>query len=239
MSPTLFYSSLVIVSSGLISLFLALISKKDSRLAERPFFRYWAIGFALFSLVHAPAAALNFVKNISYNVAITAYIIVFFAILGAAFLWYRGTMFFFTKSSRWLVTYPLVYSAAVAALVLGLLFFGFKVPIILTFWIILVPLPLDLFISGVFLWFFISCYCYEDKKRRLAPLIISLSWLSFLVLDVIIWRILYQFPADFWIVRLASVSQWYLARAASHFLLLVGLFLFHRHLTASRPVLQK
>lgn len=236
MSQAFLYASLAIVSSVLVSLFLLWGALKDHRRADRPFFWHWALGFALLSVVHAPALTVHVVRNVSYAVFLSVYIATFFIILAAAFLWYRGTILFFTADKRWLTTYPGLYATGVALLVLGLLISGASVPIILTAWMILVPLPLDLFIAAVFFWFFLSSACYEDKARRFAPLLISVSWLAFFILDAAIWNILFHFPADFWIIRLASVSKWYLARAVSHIMLLIGLFLFWRHLPSIRKI---
>jgi|GEM_PF-5263948 len=233
MSSTLFTSSLTIVTSALISLGLLFRLRKDHSLVGRPFFWHWAVGFFFFGFAHLPTLAVNLVpileKTLSYQTLVFYLTFAFFSALIANLLFYRGTALLVTGKPFWLNTLPLIIFLSLTVTIPSLFFiFNLPAPIVVSVFMFGLVVPVDLFLILTFAWFYFSAHCFEDRRRRFTPLVISVAWILILWRDVAIWWLLWNFPADFWILRLASLGQWYLIRAFSHVIILIGLIFLGR-----------
>ena len=232
MVPNFSYIGLLILTSGALSLFLFFFWQKNHLLKKKPFFWHWMWGVALYALIHAPVIIVNTVRNSNGAQTNLYFLIAFFAFLGSTILFYRGALFFLNPTRFWLNKFPVIWLVLIAVIILVLyLEFGAGVALLSTIAIFGGTAPLALFLGILFLMLYIKRGCFVDyKDRSIGPLLISLAWFSIFVLDIILWLLIWQFPTELWYLHLAALQKWYLARAISITIILIGVTLFYRHL---------
>lgn len=241
MSLVFIYTGFLIIFFGAISLFMLFLWQKNHLLKKRPFFWHWMCGFALYALVHTPVVILNVVYSNSSAQITVYYFIAFFAFLGSSLLFYRGTLPFLNRFSNfWLNEFPAIwllpFAVIIPVLYLGQ---GINLAIASTIFIFGVLIPLAIFILVTFLRLYLSGKCFVDHRRRsFMPLLISLGWLSILVLDIIMLWFIWQSQLDIVTlsVQLVHLQNWYLGRAISIIITFIGVALLHRHLPHLRDI---
>lgn len=223
MYPTLLYSGATIVAAGTAGLFYLLRIRVDHRLSQEEvsFLRHWGIGFFLFALTHAPAFFINLgITVISATFLQIVYSSVFIAITAANLLFLRGLFILQRKSRFWTVKFPITLFIVVSVLNLGLfLTIGNQaIPFLLTFNILIFQIPIHLYFAITFIKLGKKLPAYHSGF-----MILAIAWFLVIALDLIIWRLIINFPTDFWVIKLISLKKWYVARAITHLLLLAGL----------------
>ncbi len=222
--PILLYSGTTIVAAGIVGLVYFLRIKLDHRIAkeEASFLRHFAFGFLFFGLVHVPVFFINLdLIVISATVLQITYSLAFLIMLIANLLFLRGLFILQGKSNFWKnKVLAILFVVLIMITLVPFLTFGNRaVPFLITFNLLIFQAPLHLYFAFSFI-----------KLRGQLPayhtgfMIFAIAWIFVIVLDVIIWRLIFNFPTDFWVIKLISLKKWYVARAVAHLLMLAGVW---------------
>jgi len=225
------YPFSVMIIAAVASLAFLCRIERNRILPTKFFFWHYTIGFAILSLVNLPIFLINYGVQISYNYLVILYCISFFAVLFSYLLFYRGTILLITKNRFFTTVFPLIFLPAFAAVAI-IFFFLFKVEIFSIYtavvWGFLIPL--NGFLSSLFLYFFFRGAPFDTIKRRPCAIILSLGWFLLTFVDILLWLNVAVYPREFWVLKIASAKEWYFLRGFSYLLILIGSLLYSRYL---------
>jgi len=225
--PPISYSVIIVITSFVAVFILFLRIQKNHILNTRFFFWHYMVGFVLFGLAHLPVLLINLRIEISYNILLFLYIFGFFTIFIAHQLFLRGTNSLFIKDRIFTTIFPIVVFPLFAALTLFLFFVSQIGPILIytvLMWGFLIPI--NLYLTFIFLYFFIKGAPFYPVKRQLYALFLSLGWLVTLITYIILWVRSVAYSPEFWVLEVASSKGWLLIRAIAYFLIFVGAMFF-------------
>lgn len=212
------------MAAGIVGLVYFLRIKIDHHIAEEEasFLRHLAFGFLFFGLVYAPVFFINL--NLTVISATFLHIIYSFAFLTmiiANLLFLRGLFILQGKSNFWKnkALVMLFVVLIVITLVPFLMFGNRAISFLITFNLLIFQVPLHLYFAFSFIRLRGQLPAYHTGF-----MIFAMAWIFVIVLDVIIWRLIFNFPTDFWIIKLISLKKWYVARAVAHLLMLAGIW---------------
>ena len=225
--PPIFYSVVIIITSFVAAFILSLRIRKNHILNTRFFFWHYMVGFVLLGLAHLPILLINLRIEISYNILFFLYIFSFFTIFIAHQLFLRGTNSLFIKDRIFTTIFPIVVFPPFAALTLFLLFISQIGPILIytvLMWGFLIPI--NLYLTFIFLYFFIKGAPFYPVKRQFYALFLTLGWLVALITYIILWVRSAAYSPEFWALEVASSKEWLLIRTVAYFLIFVGTMFF-------------
>ncbi len=231
-SPIIFYSFFAIITSAIASLILFFRIQRNHILTTKSFFWHYAFGFIALSLTNLPIFFINLGVKLSYNSLIFFYCLCFFAVLFSYALFYRGTVLLSSKDKLLTTLFPLISLSLFAAMVV-ISFFVLKAKLVIMYTAVVwgFLLPLDGFLGVLFLYFFFKGAHFDSLKKQFHTIFLSLGWFLLLFVDILLWWQSVNFPyPEFWILKIASVTWWFLLRAAAYILILVGSLFYARRL---------
>ena len=236
--PIVFYSLLVIIVPVIASFILFFRIKKNNILVARDFFWHHAFGFGILSLIAIPIFFINLGVHISYNALIILYAISFVALFLSYLLFYRGTVLLFTRDRFLTTMFPIILLPIISAFCLTALFY-LKLSTILIYTAIAWGF---LFVNNnmlatIFLYSFATGSPIKMMKRKFPALLLSLGWFLMLALDVFIWLSAALYHPELWILKISSLKGWFLLRAITYLIILIGVLLCSRYL--QRPKVEE
>ena len=235
--PIIIFPTIVILISAIGSVLLFSRIKKDNLLSPvRFFFKNYAFGFAIFSLITLPIFFINLrLFTISNNFLLILYAVSFFALLFTYLLFYRGAALLFTKDKFLTTIFPLIFLPLFAIVTVVSLFI-YKIDIFIIYTAVIwgFIIPLTSYLGSLFLYFFIKGSPFDTMKRRSHALILSLGWFLVLMLEIFLWFDVATYPQEFWILKVSSSKGYLLGRALANLMILVGALLYGRALERSK-----
>jgi hypothetical protein len=190
----------------------------------------YAYGFLVLSLVNIPIFFLNAGVTISYNLLIGLYGLSYAAVVISYGWFYRGSILQLTRHRFLTYVFPFIFLPGFAILA-TISFLIAKSSLILLYTAILwgFMLPLDGFMVALFAYLFIRSWSTSTGSQRLRDLSLPAGWLLLLFVDVWLWwqAVIYSHP-DLWIIQIANVKYWFIARSLAYVLILIGLLCSHR-----------
>lgn len=229
----MFYSLFPIIIAVISSLILFNVVRKNAFPEKRAFFLNYAFGFLLTSFLDIPILIINLGIEIKYIFLLILYLLIFFFNFFSYFFFYRGSILFFTKNKFFNTIFPVVWSSyaviATTSLLIGGVTYG-SVYTIVTWGFLL---PINTYLSSMFFYYFKKGSLLDatkNTKERLYMLIFGFGWFSLLPLDGIRWGLLFSYPEELWIIKLASLGSYFMIRSIAYLIILVGCFLYIKKL---------
>jgi hypothetical protein len=218
-----FYSILPAISAVICSIILFLRIKRNKILGAQDLFWHYAFAFGIIALTSIPIFLINLGVEVSYNNLYIIYAFIVLMVFISYLLFFRGTVLLFTKERFFPAILPLLILPAVAAFsLISLSFLNFSSIIIYTAFAWGFLFVNSNLLGSIFIFSFATGSPIKNIKRKFCALLLSLGWFSVLGLDVILWINAASYHPEFWILRIASLKEWFLVRAIVYLIILIG-----------------
>lgn len=225
------YSFFLIVVSAVASLVLFLNIKKNNLLAPASFFKHYAWGFLLLTLIPIPIFIINLGIQINYDFLLILYALGFFGTYFSYLIFYRGTTLLYSKDRFTNTLLPLIFLPIFTVIaVISLFLIKIEVFIIYTAMIWGFLLPIAAYLSALFFYFFIKGAPFDTMKRKPYALLLSFAWLFILILDVFLWLNVATYPEAFWIFKIAGQKTYFFLRIIAYLMMFIGVLLYGKYL---------
>ncbi|MFH1462741.1 MAG: hypothetical protein ABIG08_03560 [bacterium] len=233
--PPLYATLLAIIVSAAASIILFLRIKLNNIIGARDFLWHYAFAFLITSFSSYPVFLINLGVNISQDGLTILYSLSTLAILISYLLFFRGTVLLFTRDRLFTTMLPLVFLPVVSIFSLIALFYlGLPTIVIYTAFLWGFLLVNNNILGAMFFYSFANGAPLKTMKGKPCALLLSLGWYFILGLDFFLWFTAVSYHPELWILKISSMSGWYLLRVLAYLIILAGALFCARRIQAPK-----